>query len=133
MYPYEILLFWKQIFNLSLLIQKLMLLPEEWLIFTILIPNLKIIRGPVSHDIRTKWDYFSFSKRNYSTNCVELKQNSWFTPRKRDLSCHYAMHGFHEITPNILLFLDSCPEERINHVITPTTGGASLTKWNLFN
>ena len=82
---------------------------------------------------------------------VKLKQN-W----KKGLSRHRAMHHFHAITRIILLFHESRPEKRayhaitlcitfapsrqlfcyftnhalkkmVNHAITPTTGGASLT------
>ena len=52
MYPYKITLISQEVFNLRLSIQKLMLLPEEWLIFTTIIVNLKIIKGSVRHDIR---------------------------------------------------------------------------------
>ena len=96
--------------------------------------------------------FFSFTT---FTHQVKLKQNSWFTPRKKGpitLSrhpplpphytklCYYfmsqtlkkerthneAMHHFYTITPIILLFHESCPKTMGNHTITPTAGGASL-------
>ena len=50
---------------------------------------------------------------------VKLKRNSWFAPRKGDLSCHLTMHHFHAITPILLLFDKSRPEKRVNHAIMP--------------
>ena len=35
------------------------------------------------------------------------------------------MHHFHAITPIVLLFHESRPEKRTNHIITPSAGDAS--------
>ena len=145
MYLYTIILTSWEVFNLSLFIQKINVSSRK-------IPYiLKIMRGPVCHNIRTIWDYFSLSKFSFTNfnklqhtevyqlsafffnfspfmHHVKRKRNSRFTPRKTSVPHHDAMHNFHAITSIILLFYKSRPEKRANHAITLTTGGASLGK-----
>ena len=116
-----------------------MLLLEEQFIFIIITQNLKIISpiyvcrdiSPIlykSDNLSYKFDIILLFTSSPFMHHVKPKRNSQFTPRKRGLSCHHAMHHFHAITSIICLFHESRPEKRANQAITQTAGGASYKK-----
>ena len=109
MYPYTIILTSWEVFNLSLFIQKINVSSRK-------IPYiLKIMRGPICHNIRTIWDYFSLSKFSF-TNFNKLQHTEVY-----QLSGFFSIFHLSCITLSLNEIRNSRQEKLAYHTMTPCT------------
>ena len=142
MYPSKITLISLVVFSSSLLIQKINFASRRTAYFYCYNTELKHFKGSCLSRYKDNMTLFQPLETKLWKNCstqrfvyypflyfwslmhhAKLKQNSRFTPWKKGQSRHHAMHHFHVITP---INLRTTLWRKGQHVITPTTVGASL-------